>query len=110
MNGFSEKIFLSLNMPTEELPVSDSRRILLALETLGYENVSIPLPVLRRLYPMCRDSGFDITVTLVRRETDWVVTQREGGHLPGPWSWGSGWWAGAAAGKGHAVQEVLEGR
>ena len=38
MNGFSEKIYLSLKMPTEEVPVSDQKRILLALETLGYEN------------------------------------------------------------------------
>ena len=79
MKSFSEKVYLSLKMPTEEVPVSDQRRVLLALETLGYENVTMPLPVLRRLYPMCRDSGFDITVTLVRRETDWAVTHVEPG-------------------------------
>ena len=81
MERFSEKVFLSLKMPTEEVPVSDQKRIRLALETLGYQNVTMPLPVLRRLYPMCRDAGFDITVTLVRREADWVVTDVEPGDL-----------------------------
>ncbi len=79
MKRFSEKVFLSLKMPTEEVPVSDQKRIQLALETLGYQNVSIPLPVLRRLYPMCRDCGYDITVTLVCREADWVVTDVQPG-------------------------------
>ena len=79
MERFSEKVFLSLNMPTEEVPLSDQKRIQLALDALGYQNVSIPLPVLRQLYPMCRDSGYDITVTLVHRETDWVITDAEPG-------------------------------
>ena len=79
MESFSEKVFLSLNMPSEEVPLSDQKRIQLALETLGYHNVSIPLPVLRRLYPLCREAGFDITVTLVSRGTDWVMTDVEPG-------------------------------
>lgn len=79
MERFSEKVFLSLKMPDEEVPLSDQKRIQLALETLGYQNVSIPLPVLRRLYPMCRNAGFDITATLVHREADWVVTGVEAG-------------------------------
>lgn len=79
MERFSEKVFLQLKMPTEELPVSDEKRIRLALETLGYEHVRIPLATMRQLYPLCRDAGFDITVTLVRRETDWAVVRVEAG-------------------------------
>ena len=79
MDGFSKKEYLQLKMPTEELSVSDQRRITLALETLGYDPVTIPLHVLRKLYPLCRDAGFDITVTLVHREFDWVVTDVEAG-------------------------------
>ena len=79
MKGFSEKVYLSLKMPTENESLSDSSRILLALETLGYEKVHMPLQVLRSLYPMCREANFDITVTLVRRETDWAVTAVEPG-------------------------------
>lgn len=79
MARFSEKVFLSLKMPIEEVPLSDQKRIQLALRAYGYEKVTIPLPILRQLYPMCRDCGYDITVTLVYRETDWVITAVEPG-------------------------------
>ncbi len=79
MEGFSKKIFLQLKMPTEDLQVSDSTRIRMALETMGYENVTIPLHVLQSLYPLCRNADFDITVTLVHREYDWVITHVEPG-------------------------------
>ena len=79
MKRFSEKVFLQLEMPTEEVPLSDERRIRLALETLGYEDVNIPLSVMRQLYPLCRNAGFDITVTLVRMETDWAMVNVEAG-------------------------------
>lgn len=83
MECFSEKIYLSLTMPTEEVPLSDQQRIRLALETLGYENVTMPLSTLRQLYPLCRDCGYDITVTLVYRQTDWVVVRVEPGDTRG---------------------------
>ena len=79
MKGFSEKIYLSLKMPAEDIAVSDQRRILLALESLGYEKVTVPLPVLQRLYPLCREADFDITVTLVHREGDYVLVNVEPG-------------------------------
>ena len=79
MNGLSEKIYLSLKMPTEEVPVSDQRRIQLALEELGYDHVTIPLSTAQMLYPMCREANFDITVTLVHREWDSVVVRAEPG-------------------------------
>jgi len=79
MKPFSEKVFLSLKMPTEELPVSDRQRICLALQALGYEPVTVPLHILRKLYPMCRDCGYDITVTLVCGGPDWIVTDVEPG-------------------------------
>ena len=79
METFSKKEYLSLKMPTEEVPVSDQRRIELALNVLGYEQITFPLEVLRKLYPLCRKSDFDITVTLVHRQFDWVVTDVEAG-------------------------------
>ena len=79
MNSFSKKEYLSLKMPTEEVAVSDQKRILLALEALGYTHVTMPLRVIRKLYPLCRDANFDITVSLVQRETDWVITDVEPG-------------------------------
>ena len=79
MDRISEKVYLSLTVPTEENAVSDQKRILLALQMLGYSPVTIPLPVLRQLYPMCRNANFDITLTLVRRQDDWAVTAAEPG-------------------------------
>lgn len=79
MEAFSKKEYISLKMPTDELPISDQKRIELALQTLGYDRVEIPLAVLRKLYPLCRDAGFDITVTLVHRDDDWAVTDVEAG-------------------------------
>lgn len=79
MGSFSKKEYLSLKMPTEEVPLSDHRRIELALQTLGYEQVTFPIKILRKLYPLCREADFDITVTLVHREFDWVVTDVEAG-------------------------------
>lgn len=79
MSSLSKKEYLSLKMPTEEAPLSDHQRIVLALNTLGYDTITIPLPILRQLYPLCRNAEFDITVTLVHREADWVVTHVEAG-------------------------------
>lgn len=79
MKPLSVKEYLSLNMPTEDLALSDERRIMLALNTLGYEHITIPVQVLRKLYPLCREAGFDITVTLVYQQTHWVITDVEPG-------------------------------
>lgn len=79
MDPLSKKEYLSLKLPTEEVPISDHQRILIALDQLGYENVTIPLPVLRTLYPFCRNANFDITVTLVHRDHDWIVARIESG-------------------------------
>jgi len=79
LERFSEKVFLQLQMPSEEHPQSDQLQIRQALHACGYTHISIPLHVLQKLYPMCRDCGFAITVTLVYRETEWIVTDVEPG-------------------------------
>ena len=79
MRNFTTKEFLSLKMPAEDAPLSDQQRITLALQTLGYEHITFPLHVIRKLYPLCRNANFDITVTLVQRQLDWVVTDVEAG-------------------------------
>ena len=79
MKQLSTKEYLRLTMPTEEQPVSDQKRITLALEALGYGHVAMPLHILQQLYPACRNVDFDITVTLVRREQDWSIAAVEAG-------------------------------
>ena len=83
MQGLSEKVFLRIDMPTEETLVSDQQRIRAALAEQGYPDAAMPLHVLRKLYPMCRDCGYEITVTLVSREDRWVVANVEPGDRRG---------------------------
>ena len=58
MKSLSIKEYLSLKMPTEEAPVSDQSRILLALGALGYEHVTIP-PA-HPAYPLPHVSGCEV--------------------------------------------------
>jgi len=74
----SEKVYLRLTPPSEDAPVSDQQRILLALGDLGYHNVNFPLTILGKLYPLCRKNN-EVTATLVYRGTDWVITGIEAG-------------------------------
>ena len=79
MKTFSEKVYLTIAPPTEDDSLSDQQRICEALSQRGYDNVKIPLPLLRRLYPQCRDWGYRFTATLVCREEDWLMTAIEPG-------------------------------
>ena len=74
-----EKIYLTLLPPTEEDPKSDRLRLLDALAALKYSPVEIPLQVLQRLHTSCLEGHYQITVTLVYREKDWVATDVEPG-------------------------------
>lgn len=49
MGSFSKKEYLELELPQENDPVSDGQRILTTLRKLCYEQVTVPLPVLRKL-------------------------------------------------------------
>jgi len=79
MESCSIKEYLCLEIPTDDDAISDHKRIEYALHDLGYEHVTVPHRVLRQLYPLCRDAGFCITVTLVQREYDWILTAVEAG-------------------------------
>jgi len=79
MEGYSEKLYLKLSPPTEDDRMSDRRRILQALRERGCHNPRMPLHVLGTLYPMCRDCGYEITVSVVWSEDGWTVTSVEPG-------------------------------
>ena len=79
MKGFSEKIHLILDPPTEDQPLGDRERVLHALEALGYTPLSMTLTALRELYPLCREASWDITATVVFQENCFVVTAIESG-------------------------------
>ena len=78
MKALSEKVFLKLDMPNSKDRKSDIDRILDKLK-IKYKNVDMPYKITKDLYPKCRESNFEITVTLVKRTYDWVVTRIEQG-------------------------------
>ena len=78
MEALSEKIFLKLDMPNDQNRRGDRDKIFDVLKE-KYGEVIIPYKILKELYPKCRESNFEITVTLVRRDYDWVVTKIECG-------------------------------
>ena len=77
MNAFSQKVFFPFPVPTEEEPTSDHRQLLEGLKQQGFFPVTLPLSVLQKLYPLCRQAEEGITVTLVCHGTDWIVTDVE---------------------------------
>ena len=79
MNAFSQKIFLKLPVPSEEEPASDHRSLQEALSRHGFASVDLPLPMLQKLYPLCRDSERGFTVTLTYHGENWIVTALEPG-------------------------------
>ncbi len=78
MTGLSEKVFLHLETPTEDASISDQQRLEATLLEKGYANIQIPLQILQKLYPLCRQET-GITATLVFREGTAVVAQIEPG-------------------------------
>ena len=79
MNAFSQKLFLRFPAPTEEEPTSDRQQLLEALSRQGFSPVTLPLPILQKLYPLCRTAENGVTVTRVYLGADWVVTALEAG-------------------------------
>lgn len=79
MKSFSQKIFFQFSTPTEDDASSDQQQLLKGLEQRGFSPVTLPLSILQKLYPMCRNAENGITVTLVYHGTDWIVTDLEPG-------------------------------
>ena len=79
MEPISKKVYLQLDMPTDEDGRSDQLRIRQALQDLGYDHIFFPVTILSSLYPLCRNADYKITVSLVRRELDWAATRVEPG-------------------------------
>ncbi len=86
MSALSEKRFLTLAPPTEEDARGDQRRLLDALRE-DFGEVALPLPLVRRLYPLCRKAEWRVTVTLVWNGKNWQVTDLEPGDTTA-WHYG----------------------
>ena len=81
--GLSEKIYLCLEGPTEDEHAGDHDRIEKGLKELGYGNIRFSLTALRQIYPLCRETEWKITVTLVHRAEELLVTSVEKGDTTG---------------------------
>ena len=76
--GWSRKIYLELTPPSQEDNVSDQERILRALRG-EYGEVSCSLPVLKKLYPLCCQADWKITLLLVWNGKSWELADIEPG-------------------------------
>lgn len=76
--GWSRKIYLELTPPSQEDNVSDQERILRALRG-EYGEVSCSLPVLKKLYPLCCQADWKITLLLVWNGKSWELANIEPG-------------------------------
>ena len=63
MEKMCEKVYLQLAVPTEEDSRDSVRRITEALPA-AYGKTNVPVATMRRLYPMCQNADWRITVTL----------------------------------------------
>ena len=78
MDGLSEKIYLEISSPTEEDARSDQERILDGLREAGYP-APLTLSVMRRLYPLCRQAEWKLTLSLAWDGTGWQAVDVEPG-------------------------------
>lgn len=76
--GITKKIYLELTSPTEEDSRSDMVRIQEAFHESGLD-VHIPLRFLRKLYPLCGDAEWKITVSLAWNGENWTAVNLEAG-------------------------------
>ena len=79
MKSFSQKVFFQFSVPTEDEPASDQQQLIDGLALQGFSPVALPLAILQKLYPLCREAENGITVTLVYHGADWIVTDVEAG-------------------------------
>lgn len=78
MEGISKKIYLELEPPTEEDSRSGQARIMDALKERGLDTV-MDIRVMRKLYPLCEDADWKVTVSLAWDGYRWVMTDLEAG-------------------------------
>lgn len=76
MHPLAEKRFLKLNKPDGMDGLADRERI---LQALGREDVTIPVRVLRTMYPLLPDADYAVTVSLSPAQQGWEIVRMEAG-------------------------------
>lgn len=78
MEGLSKKIYLKLEVPTEEDSRSCQQRILDELERQGI-CAEMTVQVMRSLYPLCEEAQWKVTASLAWDGMRWVMIDLEAG-------------------------------
>lgn len=76
MKPLAQKRFLKLSKPDGTDGLADRERI---LQLFAGENVSIPVRVMRTMYPMIPNGDYEITVTLSPAQHGWEIVRVEPG-------------------------------
>lgn len=78
IEALTKKIFLKLSPPGNGDIIGDQERILSAL-THEFGTVRFSRGLLKKVYPLCREANWEITLTLVNSGTSWELIQLEAG-------------------------------
>ena len=78
LEGISKKIYLELQLPTEEDSRSAQQRILDGLEQQEIQ-AKFSLGAMKNLYPLCERAGWKVTVSLAWNGELWMITDLEQG-------------------------------
>ena len=80
MKPLAQKYFLILTQPDGTDGLADRERI---LQALGRDDVTVPVRVLRELYPLVQNAGYAVTVTLSPGAQGWEIVHVEAGDTTG---------------------------
>jgi len=80
IQALSRKIFLTISPPGNGDIIGDQERILNAL-TPDFGAVRFSRRLLKKIYPLCREANWEITLTLVKSGATWELVELE----PGDW-------------------------
>lgn len=78
IKALTRKIFLKLSPPGNGDIIGDQERISNAL-THEFGTVRFSRELLKKVYPLCREANWEITLTLVNNGTTWELVQLEAG-------------------------------
>ncbi len=78
IKALTRKIFLKLSPPGNGDIIGDQERILSAL-THEFGTVRFSRGLLKKVYPLCREANWEITLTLIKNGTTWELIQLEAG-------------------------------
>ena len=78
IHALTRKIFLKIAPPGNGDIIGDQERILNALSQ-EYGMVRFSRRLLKKVYPLCREANWEISLTLVKNGTTWELAELEAG-------------------------------